>query len=84
MVFDRKLEQELQSELSAISKTLEADKEDHLKMYRDEIVNEIEMDIVGRYLFENGKTRQKLKNDPELKEAIAILNDQTRYQEILK
>ncbi len=84
MVFDRQLEKELQSELSAISKTLEADKTDHLQRYRDEIVNEIEMDIVGRYLFENGKTRQKLKNDPELKEAIAILNDSDRYAELLK
>jgi carboxyl-terminal processing protease len=84
MVFDRKLEKELQSELSAISKALEADKKDHLKRYRDEIVNEIEMDIVGRYLFENGKTRQKLKNDPELKEPIAILNDESRYADLLK
>jgi len=84
MVFDRNLEKELQSELSLISRTLESDKADHLQRYRDEIVNEIEMDIVGRYLFENGKTRQKLKNDPELKEAIAILNDQSRYAELLK
>ncbi len=84
MVFDRNLEKELQSELSLISRTLESDKADHLQRYRDEIVNEIEMDIVGRYLFENGKTRQKLKNDPELKEAITILNDQSRYAELLK
>jgi carboxyl-terminal processing protease len=84
MVFDRNLDKELQSELSAISKNLETDKEEHLQRYRQEIINEIEMDIVGRYQFENGKTRQKLKNDPELKEAIAILNDSMRYFEMLK
>ncbi|MDX1479571.1 MAG: S41 family peptidase, partial [Saprospiraceae bacterium] len=60
------------------------DKESHLERYRAEIVEAIEMDIVGRYYFQNGKTRQRLKNDPELREAISLLQDGKAYSALLK
>jgi carboxyl-terminal processing protease len=83
-VVSRSLDKATKAELSAVRAELDADKETHLDRYEDEIVRAIEMDIAGRYFFENGKTLQRLKRDPELQEAISILNDSKRYNSILK
>lgn len=56
----------------------------HLQKFRVEIIGQIEMDIAGRYYYEEGKTRQRLKNDKELKRAIELLNDEKEYQSFLK
>ena len=75
---------ETQGDIKAIEKALAEDKAEHLERHKVQIVRAIEMDIVGRYYFENGKTRQHLKYDPELQEAIGILMDQKRYAGILQ
>lgn len=89
----RKLEEQIagtelsgdtKSDLEAIRKAIAKDKAEHLERYKDEIVHAIEMDIAGRYYFENGKTRQHLKSDPELQKAIDILNNDAEYAGILK
>ncbi|MDX1478520.1 MAG: S41 family peptidase [Saprospiraceae bacterium] len=74
----------LKGEVRQIRTAIDADKESHLERYRAEIVEAIEMDIVGRYYFQNGKTRQRLKNDPELREAISLLQDGKAYSTLLK
>lgn len=51
--------------------------------YKDRILHEIEQEIVGRYYFQSGKVRKNLVNDPEIKEAIKLLNDRPRYDAIL-
>ncbi|MFM8489728.1 MAG: hypothetical protein ACKOCH_25610 [Bacteroidota bacterium] len=38
---------------------------------------------MGRYYFQRGKVRKNLVNDPEVKEAIRLLNDRPRYNAIL-
>ena len=47
------------------------------------IIREIEQEIVGRYYFQRGKVRKSLKNDPEVEEAVKLLNDPARYDKIL-
>jgi hypothetical protein len=39
---------------------------------------------LGRYYFETGLVRHQLKNDPELAQAISLLNDPARYSQILR
>jgi carboxyl-terminal processing protease len=51
---------------------------------KERILHEIEQEIVGRYYFQRGKVRKNLVNDPEIKAAINLLNDPTRYQSILE
>jgi carboxyl-terminal processing protease len=51
--------------------------------YKDRILHEIEQEIVGRYYYQRGKVRKNLVNDPEVKSAISLLNDRTRYNAIL-
>ncbi len=55
----------------------------NLDTYREEITKEIEIQIVTRYYFQSGKAKQKLNGDSEIQEAIALLNDQARYNKIL-
>lgn len=50
---------------------------------KEELIKEIEIQIVTRYHFQSGKAKQKLNGDSEIQEAIALLNDPTRYNKIL-
>ena len=78
------LDNNVKNELKDIQSELDKDKTTHMRKYKDEIVNVIEMDIVGRYYFQNGQTRQRLKNDNELREAISLINDRQEYLSHLK
>ena len=62
---------------------MKKEKKGELSKNRDRIMQEIEQDIVGRYYFKRGKVRKNLVNDPEVKEAIKLLNDSERYNGIL-
>ena len=77
------VDKDTKAEISALRKTIEDDKKEHMDRYEDEIVRAIEMDIAGRYYYENGKTRQRLKYDPELQKAIELIGDQQEYKKIL-
>ena len=56
---------------------------DVLEEQKSTIVSMIEEEIVGRTQYQKGRIMQKLARDPEIKEAIALINNQTQYQEIL-
>ena len=49
-----------------------------------EIKKLLEGDIVARYYFQRGAIRQQLKDDKDLKEALEILSDPERYDNLLK
>ena len=70
-------------ELGSIEKKMLALKLDDLSEFQKEISKEIEIEIIKRYHFQEGKSRQSLKNDPEVEKAILLLNDQDRYHNIL-
>lgn len=73
----------LDSEIAGLENKIKAEKKGELSKNRDRILHEIEQDIVGRYYFQRGKVRKNLVNDPEVKEAIKLLNDSERYNGIL-
>jgi carboxyl-terminal processing protease len=54
-----------------------------LERNKAKIIREIENEIVGRYFFQRGKVRKNLKNDPEVEEAVKLLNELPRYNAIL-
>ncbi len=43
----------------------------------------IEKEIAGRYYYQRGQVQMGLRNDKEVQEAIAVLNDRARYDAIL-
>lgn len=73
----------LQAQIATLEKELAASKSDQVDMYKDDIIRLIEKEIVPRYHYQKGKIQQQLDTDPELDEAIAILQDPARYNAIL-
>ena len=75
---------ELQSEVQAIKSKVDKDKADDLQEFKDEITKRIEIELAQRYHFQEGKAFQRLKNDPEIDEAIKLLGDPQRYKKLLQ
>lgn len=75
---------ELQSEVQAIKSKVEKDKADDLAEFKEEITKRIEIELAQRYHFQEGKAFQRLKNDPEIDEAIKLLGNSQRYRNLLQ
>ncbi len=58
-------------------------KEEDLVTYKHEIKELLRMEIVSRYYFQEGRIRTALRHDPEIKQAIEILEDPLTYKSIL-
>jgi len=71
------------ADIQAMESKIKAGKKDELVKNKARILHEIEQEIVGRYYFQRGKVRKNLKNDPEVEEAVKLLNDPGRYKAIL-
>jgi carboxyl-terminal processing protease len=71
-------------EITAMENKIAAEKVAELERSKDKILHELEQEIVGRYYFQRGKVRKSLVNDPEVKEAVKLLNDMPRYSATLK
>jgi len=74
----------IDTDISTIEQKIADLKADDLEEYQMAIQDEIELEIVKRYFYQEGKTRQMLKNDTEVVEAIKLINDAERYRSILK
>ena len=73
----------LSADLKALEAKVKAEKKGELARNKARILHEIEQEIVGRYYYQRGKVRKNLKNDPEIEEAVKLLNEPARYQSIL-
>ena len=63
---------------------LEHTLENDLMTFRDEIVQLIEDDIIGRYYYEGGEIKQNIKDDRQIEKAIEVLNNSDIYSSTLK
>ncbi len=75
---------EAKTTYEALYEKLKPVKSNDLDKYKAEISELIEDEIIGRYYFQKGRIEQSLVSDKEVLEAIKILNDKTRYNDILK
>lgn len=73
----------LGADFDDLTRKVAADKKLALEKNKARIVHEIEQEIVGRYYFQKGKVQKGLKNDPEVDEAVRLLNDPARYKSML-
>jgi len=73
----------IESDISSMIAKIKEEKKNDLVQHKDAIINEIEKEIVGRYYFQRGKIQMGLKNDQEIKDAISILRDQKKYNDLL-
>lgn len=74
----------INAEIDAIRSNILATKRAELMKYQKPIVDMIEKEIAGRYYYQRGKVQIGLRNDEEVQEAIAVLNNPTRYKSLLK
>ncbi|MDF2437554.1 MAG: peptidase [Bacteroidota bacterium] len=73
----------INADLEALRLKLAHNKKEDLVKFKPEIRQFLEEEIASRYYFQNGRLEASLKDDDELKEAIAILSDNTKYSKIL-
>ncbi len=59
-------------------------KETDLQTFKADIKRVLGEQIVAHYYSEKGQTEARLNNDEEVKEAVAILKDKARYEQILQ
>ncbi|WP_026232356.1 S41 family peptidase [Neolewinella persica] len=72
------------NQLAAIEAQVEKEQLAAIQSYKNEIINIIEKEIAGRYFYQRGQVQMGLRNDKEVQEAIAVLNDPARYAKLLK
>jgi carboxyl-terminal processing protease len=74
---------ELGDRIDALEAAIDSDKKDALAENRQVIIDLIEKEIASRYYYQRGKIKMGLRNDQEIKDAIALLGDSARYNAIL-
>lgn len=72
------------TEIDALEAKLSRNLTDDLQQWEKEVRKTIEHNIVSYYYYDEGSVEYLLKDDIDLKTAIEILNDNKKYNEILK
>ncbi|MFZ2898478.1 MAG: S41 family peptidase [Saprospiraceae bacterium] len=67
-----------------LKQQLDAAKKAELEKNKAAIIDLIEKDVASRFRFQNGKIQIGLRNDQEIKDAIGVLNDPSKYAKLLK
>lgn len=73
----------IQGEYDALMKKVRASKEKDLELFKDQLIDILENEIISRYYYQNGRILHSFKDDNSLKKAIDILNNETEYKKIL-
>lgn len=73
----------LSEDITSLKNKIAHNKKDDLVKFKPEIKQFLEEEIASRYYFQNGRLESSFKDDKELAEAIAVLNDVEKYKKIL-
>ena len=69
--------------ITDLKKEIQHNKDKDLEKFQDEIKSILEEDIVSKYYLSKGLIQAQLENDPQLSEAIDVLKDPNRYNQLL-
>ena len=83
-VREEKHHEDVKVELEAVRKKITMNKANDLQRFKPEIKELLEQEIVSRYFFEKGRTEAGFDDDPNIIQAVAVLNDPNRYAALLK
>ncbi len=70
-------------EFKALESALHSKKNQDLLIYKDDIVDILENEIVSRYYYQRGRVQAQLSSDESIAKALEILNDDNAYNGIL-
>lgn len=73
----------IQKEFDALKNSLAHNKNEDLELFKPEIKQLLEQEIVARYYFQKGKIKHAISLDDEVKKAIEVLNNKQQYTDIL-
>ncbi len=74
---------DIESQMAQIEKTLAMNTEDYLWLYKKDIQEIIENQIVARYCYSKGGVRHTIPSDEVIRQAAELLSDDERYNYIL-
>jgi carboxyl-terminal processing protease len=74
---------EIESEIKALEKKLQHNKDDDINTFKGDIVEMLQAEIVSRYYHRKGQIEVTLQNDIQVKKAVEIIKDKKQYNEIL-
>lgn len=74
----------IREDIEDIEKRLKDDLDGNLNLYRDQIAELIEENVVLRQHYSRGVTEYRLEKDTELKKAVELLNNPSEYSRILE
>lgn len=74
---------DLNAEYESLLAKLKRNKNNDLEKYKAEILQVLEEEIASRYYFEKARIEASFDNDIEIKEAIALLKDTSKYNALL-
>ena len=75
--------EEASDNIEALKEVLAHDVEKDLSVFRKEVTEMLESEIIGRYYHQKGRIEYNLKLDKEIEKAIEILQDTSMYKQIL-
>jgi len=73
----------IQKDFDALKASLAHNKSSDLELFKSEIKQILEKEIVSRYFFQKGKIQYSINHDEEVAKAIEILNDKVKYNDIV-
>ena len=73
----------VKAEFEALKAKVAHNKTEDLLKYKSEISSLIQEEIASRYKFQKGRLESSLQTDNEVKEAVKVLNDTQKYNDIL-
>jgi carboxyl-terminal processing protease len=76
-------DQTIIDEYNALYKKVKASKEKDLGLFKDQIVELLENEIVSRYYFQEGRVINAFNHDRALNKAVQVLNDSKAYNRLL-
>lgn len=74
----------VESDIDILENKIITAKKNDLEKHKDVIIDLIEKEIAGRYFYQRGKIEIGLRNDLEIKEAISLLKDGSKYDSLLQ
>jgi carboxyl-terminal processing protease len=72
-----------ENEFQALAEKIAHDRDKDLRLFKDEIKELLAEEIVGRYYYRKGRIKYSLNSDKEVENAVEILSDAEKIQDIL-
>jgi carboxyl-terminal processing protease len=74
----------IKKEIKTLEKEIQDHKKEDLQVFQSEIKRALKEEIISRYHKRQGMIESSFENDEEVEEAISLLNDNMKYQNLLQ